>query len=445
MTPWIYPLLLFGLVLRVAAWDESRVLADRGCAILAHAKKTGQFPTLEGEIEAFPNGHLGLSRTKLEGEGASQPFDAEVLITIPVLAPELGRNLSISGPFSCTPPYRNPGVLADGWDRLARPRLILSGYRSQWRLGPGRDWRELRPWITAWLLRRFAPAPTLLGLELDLWTGDLSRLPDALVQKYREAGVWHLLAQGALRVVGFSWVVLVLLALVAWIFFPFRSLRVGALYELARRLTPLFCAGFLFFAGGKGLEKVFALLLLGHLLRFRHLSVTAGQRLSSCLALLVAWTPERVANPGFWFAGAGTAIVVTMLEEPMPEWASYLFFSVIVPIFFFPFSAFFSARIAPLAPFCTAALTWIWCGFLLPLGYLLPLFLWPFPLRATDRILPSLDRVLASIFSKGVPFGSSFAVPRPNWIEFLLLVALTCFFLSMARGVFRTVCRRVET
>jgi predicted membrane metal-binding protein len=330
-------------------------------------------------------------------------------------APRKGPAFPPGGPVSgCRFPPRNPSVVADGrwvFRPVATPALPVSR-------------TKLRESTRAWL-KRALPQEGLFGLAIAVWLGDASCLPEGMARLYREGGLLHLLALSGQHVASLWLLVHAALALCAgW---ANQRARRRVLFWTLQTYLPLFAAAFLVILnpGNEPMARAAGMLLAFRFLRARGLSVRALQVACSSLALLLVFSPSRVASDSFALSGIATLLLCVWLENNPSRsiFATYFGLAWAMPVLLLPVSAFFFGQVAWTAPVNSWVVGWTWSLIWVPLGFLLPL-LSPFePVLAVLEIGWGWFAASNAWATPWVEWGFQ-PVWRPTWIETLALEGL---------------------
>ena len=333
-------------------------------------------------------------------KGKEETFEGvvEVESRLVGIGPVFGQEVSLSGPFRCTLPLRNPGRVDDGIFDLKRPRVLAYGKGFHLRLLPESASLASRAhfWFRSWLDCAFRDFPGLHGFEKVVWIGDRSELPESLTRFYREGGIVHFLALSGQRVAG-----LVILAtaglslLLRLALFSRFSRQAEPVYRELRRLLPLACATVLCLTGSgtAAVRRVLALAAVLFLVRIRRWHCSRLQMIGSSVACAVLWEPELVADVGYFLSVVATVVLVQVAQETRgrDRLVGYLLLSSLMPVLILPLSAFFFAKISTLASVHALLLGWLWDLLLIPVGFLCPLVVVILPASASRALLALLE------------------------------------------------------
>ena len=79
--------------------------------------------TFNGSLEPFSDRVWRLGSPRFVWGGREEPFEGDVEVSSELVGtgPVFGREVSLSGPFRCAVPFRNPGRVEDGTLDLHRP------------------------------------------------------------------------------------------------------------------------------------------------------------------------------------------------------------------------------------------------------------------------------------------------------------------------------------
>jgi competence protein ComEC len=250
----------------------------------------GGAPEVEGPRTRFP---LVLQRAGPEpGQPASGALSVSLYGPAPPLAP--GDRVRVTGEVRALEPFRNPGFEP----RQPRaPRYFATTRAAGVAARPPAPlpwWLRTRLWIHAVIGRHLPPVSAAL-LE-GLLIGERRQLPPSLLEDFRRAGVYHVLA-----ISGFN------VALVAGsVFLLFRLVRLPAPLAAALALATLLA----FAAVVGGQPSVLRATVMGGLFLAAGLlgrESRVWNSLAAALLALLALDPGSLAEPGLQLSFAATA------------------------------------------------------------------------------------------------------------------------------------------
>lgn len=423
--------------LRLSCWESGRNRARDICSALLLQDRRGLHFSAEfkGSLEPLSGRVWHLASPRFVGNGSEDSFggDVEVASELVGTGPVFGREVTLSGPFRCSVPLRNPGRVDDGTPSLQRPRVLAwgKGFRLRLLPEPATLLSRVHLWFRAWLDSAFRDFPGLLAFEKVIWIGDRSSLPEKLTRFYRESGIIHFLALSGQRVAGLVILATAGLSLCLRLFFFLGfSKETEPLYRELRRALPLFSAAALCLtgAGAAPVRRILALVTVHFLVRIRRWHCSRLQMIGSAVACAVLWEPELIADIGYFLSVVATVIVIQVAQETRgrDRLAVYFLLSSLMPVLIFPLSAFFFAKISWAAPLHALLMGWLWDLLLIPVGFLCPLVVVIFPARASRPILALLERAWGQLvgaqFWWSDHFGGGYSsCVRPTWLEFLLI------------------------
>ncbi len=341
--------------------------------------------------------------------------------------PSFGASGSVSG---CRFPARNPSVVADGrWVflPLAKPPVETPGHsRAQAR---------------AWIERALPQWPGARGLALAVWLGETSGLPEGMARLYLEGGLLHLLALSGQHVASLWLLIHGSLSWGAGLANRHRWSR--ALYPFAHAYLPLVAAAILLVLnpGNQPMARAAGMLAAYRLLRVRGLRSGPIQLACTCLALLLVFSPERVASDSFLLSGLATVLLCAWIEnagQGSPV-ATYVSLSWAMPVLLLPISAYFFGQVAWTAPVNGLVLGWTWSLLWVPWGFLAPVV---GSLPGSASGMAGAEQLWLWFAASNVSAGPWVAwgyqpVWRPNGWETLALEALCIALVFGARNALR--------
>jgi predicted membrane metal-binding protein len=316
----------------------------------------------------------------------------------------------------CRTLHKNPGVVQDGRQQFRRQALVGQEAPESFLRGALR--RHLETALEHW--------PGLHALSLSVWLGDLSQFPPWLSERYRAAGLSHLLALSGAHILSL-WLCI---KGVLYGFAPLlnRSHLTRGLYYYANGFPLLVAALALaaFNPENEPLARAVAMVGWGRLLAYRKMECTLLQQACSACGLLLVMSPTRAASDSFVLSAVSTLLLFCVLEtlgKRVRGLSQYAVVSVSMPILLWPLTAFTFGKVSVLAPLNGLLIGWLWGMVWVPLGFVsifLPSFLpWSFPLLSgLESIWQfSLDR--ESVWGAWMA-GGYWSVVRLTWTEFIV-------------------------
>jgi ComEC/Rec2-related protein len=286
------------------------------------------------------------------------------------------------------------------------------------------------PWRGAFervLANSLAKWPGIRGLAKAVWLGETEELPEGMVERYREAGLAHLLALSGAHIVSLFLIVRVLL----WMSAP-----ILARWVMTRRLFPSLHSwshllGAILLAAlnptNEPMVRATVMVVVAHWLHGLRLSVTRSQWVASCAAILLLHSPERAASEGFLLSATATGILFLVLDEVSRErrlFYQYFWVCATMPVLLWPVTAFCFGKVSLLAPVSGLLMSGVWSFVWVPAAFLvLPLVL----CLPCERVLVVLEAAWQWFAQWDVVFGvwmtkGYVPVVRPTWIEMGLWV-----------------------
>ncbi|MBY0369626.1 ComEC/Rec2 family competence protein [bacterium] len=317
----------------------------------------------------------------------------------------------------CRFPARNFGVVADG--RLAFAPLRRPAFLFQ------RERENSRVRFQSFLEQGLDGYPGIAGLAQAVWLGRLDALAEGLADLYREGGLLHVLALS-----GQHFLCLLLL----WRGVVWCAAPLAARLRIARRLlrfagfaVPACAVSFLVWVNPGNEPVARAALLWGFwkILRARPLVVRPLQVVLSTVAGLIILAPERLASDSFLLSAVATAFLAAWLEQESRGWRASLSVSLAMPLLLAPSIAFFFAKVSVAGLWNGLLLGGIWGVVWVPMGFLSGLAL-ALGLPLPWLFLESAWQAFVALNAWAEPFltWGYASVPRPTWLETLLLTGL---------------------
>lgn len=250
--------------------------------------------------------------------------------------------------------------------------------------------------------------PNLAALYVAVWQGDLCLFPESVREFYLVTGTLAVLALSGQHV----WILFSLLSILSRVFLSGIYRRKPAWLRDANRETGLLlCSLILLITSGGNASMVRTFSLCFSFFILNSGSRVAGkiQCLTTATALLVLWEPRWFFQIGFVLSFFGVFLVFVF--EGHLRWAPILF-----PILMLPLLAHFFGRVPLLASLVGIPIEFVWTGFLIPLGFILPAI--PF--------LDSIEKLVGMFygFHTWTSAATSDMMPRvfvPNLYEVILL------------------------
>lgn len=377
-----------------------------------------------------------------------RPFPGKVALTQYFFSPPLraGTQISLSGIWRCRPVLRNPGKLADGLLHWATPTLMVGSPRVEeviptkvsWRLKAKEQWRE-------WLQRPFWATKNLQGLVTAVWLGELSQLPEWLVSQYQEAGLIPILALSGQHVACLSFLVMGILKVAVAPLFGVMPYGLRRYYCTLCQTVPVLTAFFLWFTAAENppILRALSMVIVLSWLKWRRLHCSSLQLLTSSVAALVVWDPSLLGKPGFFLSAVATGfLAVLVFSFEILAIKKYVFFSLVMPVAFFPMGAFFFAKVSWASPVMTLLVSWFWDVCLLPLIFIAPFVAHSLPSGLSAKWVHLLARGWDWVLEEHARWGSFqdiyLVTLRPTWWELVWVGGLALgIFLFGKNIVFR--------
>lgn len=277
--------------------------------------------TIEGMVEDDPGRdgprtRLRLAGSRLVREEGDQAVEGRVQVSLFGPAPPLaaGDRVRVSLRLARPLAFRNPGAF-DYPGHLARNGIFLVG------TGRGDAVRRLpeapKPWpmrVRRWIHATVAAhlPPTSAALLEGLLLGERHRLPVTLVESFRRAGVFHILAISGFNVA----------LLASAVFIGLRCL--GLPPRPVAGLTIVLLGAFAVVVGGQA--SVIRATVMGILVLVARLierEVVVWNSLAAATLGLLLWRPLDLADPGFQLTFAATTAILHLtrpFEAGLARW-----------------------------------------------------------------------------------------------------------------------------
>lgn len=300
-------LICLGLALlsRLSHGKKERDQAWAFCSSLWVSARKPREKELRGFLRPSVRGRWELSSPSWVVGAEENTFSGRVFLEGALVekSADLGRRVSVSGPFRCQHPFRNPGQQEDGLWTLRQPRLSARAGEFSLRFleVPPPLWERFAFFFQKELNSHFQKTPSLLVLVRAVWLGDLSGFEEPLLRFYREGGLLAVLALSGQHVA-----VLVFLVTSGLAFFvsllntvwkpSWRYL--GPVYPHVLRLIPLLSAGLLLLTsqGAASMKRTAAMALAYFVLRLRRFQCDPLQLTASSVACFLLWEPEAIST-----------------------------------------------------------------------------------------------------------------------------------------------------
>lgn len=330
----------------------------------------------------------------------------------------------LRGGEECEKGYQNPSLIEDRKWGLESPLRFIKKKRSE---------KSERAFLTKWVITAIQKvslkAPLFGSVQRAVWTGDLSRLPFWLIQKYRERGLLPVLALSGQHVSSLS---LVFATICVGLWRLFGKPR-GYFYLALRLSFRVAVALFLLGLAPNEMSMVrttFCSIVL-FLIHRIPVHIDRPYLVLICFLGLLICCPDYLWSKGFVLSAHGALGVILssqcFLEKQIFRRSIWLL------IWLIPFVAFFFSSFLGTWFWLQWGMGWIWDQVFLPVFFLLGFLVFVLPVGPAVRMAEGAEKVLEAWLNweSTDVVSSNFWVYRPTAWEvllfLLLLVALACW------------------